>query len=54
MHVFTFPYCRLHNNLHTVDSACAEETHSTDAGGQNHPAPLDKEDGFVANHVLDV
>lgn len=35
-------------------SVCAGETHSTDAGGQNHPAPLDEEDGFVANHVLDV
>lgn len=29
-------------------------THSTDAGGQNHPAPLDEEDRFVANHVLDI
>lgn len=29
-------------------------THSTDARGQDHPAPLDEEDRFVTNHVFDV
>lgn len=30
------------------------KTHSTDPRGQDHPAPLDEKDGFVANHVFDV
>lgn len=30
------------------------KTHSTDPGGQDHPAPLDEKDGFVANHVFNV
>lgn len=29
-------------------------THSTDARGQDHPAPFDEEDGFVPNHVFNI
>lgn len=30
------------------------ETHSADPGGQDHPAPLDEKDRFVANHILNI
>lgn len=29
-------------------------THSTDARGQDHPAPFDEEDWFVPNHVFNI
>lgn len=29
-------------------------THSTDARGQDHPAPFDEEDRFVPNHVFNI
>lgn len=30
------------------------QTHSADPRSQDHPAPLDEKDRFVANHVLNI
>lgn len=56
---YSFKWCTLclHDPASTIvdfEESVEEKTYSTDAWGQDHPAPFDEEDRFVANHVFDV